>query len=351
MKSLTKYPVAIFLSALVILLSIALGQAKHHESSVPIPEPSTQQSTALDTSLSTAEYQNYITDNSDLLSTKTEEEISLYNANFYEHYGSVVSVVAVPTTEESSIKQEAYQYAEDQNLSESDALLLLGVETGSAYLAVGEEFFPNWDSSDIRSFLGRTLHPQYNSGETDLGLISFFSSLNTEFINATPAETPAPSSSFGLLGFFSIIPALFFLFLVILIFTMIDNARYSRYLTRLGKTPIPPVFRPILFWHEPGSRWYRRRQHHHTPPPVFGDYHSNKNFGGFRGAGFWGSGFGGFPGGFGNDRGGGFDGGFGNDRGGGFDGGFGNDRGGGFDGGFGNDRGGGFDGGFGGDQR
>lgn len=154
MKSLTKYPVAIILSALVILLSIALGQAKHREAAVPIPEPAPagQQSSALDPSLPTAEYQKFILDDANLLSVQTKEEISRYNANFDKRYGSIVAVVAVKNTAGEALDAAAYRYAEMAQLSQKDALLLLSIESGAAYLAVGNNFFPQWDSADIESF-------------------------------------------------------------------------------------------------------------------------------------------------------------------------------------------------------
>ncbi len=131
----------------------------------------------------------------------------------------------------------------------------------------------------------------------------------------------------------AIIFIIFLAFVLIIVLSAIDSARYASYRRRY--TGVPPIaFIPILFWHRPGSFWYTRR--HNMPNSHF---HRHDD---------WrrppGGGFGGGPkppgGGFG--RGGGFSGGGGFGRGGGFGGGGGFGRGGGFGGGGGFGRGGGF---------
>lgn len=329
MNVLKKYPVAIALSALLIVLSIALGQTKHREIAPPTPEPSntSSSSTVLDTSLPTAQYDRYITDKSDLLSSDTELLISRYSANFDQRYDSIVAVVAVPSAS-TDLKTAAYQYAEQLELSNQDALLLLSMNDHSAYLAAGDDFFPSWTSEDITNLLDRALYPNYIKGEYASGISSFFSALDTEY--ATTYSGSGSTSSSGTVTDSGSFPAIFLLGIVIVVCSIMDNARYSRYATRYRGIPTPPfLFRPILFWHGPTSNWYQRRQQHQQTPPR-GDGFDDDDRGGPRG------------GGFGGPRGGGFGGGsfFGGSRGGGF----GGSRGGGFGGG-------GFGGGFGGGQR
>jgi len=331
MNVLKKYPIAIALSALLILLSIALGQTKHREMANPAPEPgnTSSSSIALDTSLSTAQYDRYILDESGLLSSETKLLISRYNANFDQNYHSIVAVVAIADTKGTDIKAAAYQYAEKLELSEHDALLFLSLNDQAAYLAVGNDFFPSWTSEDITSLLARALYPDYNQGQYDSGISSFFTALHAEYAKSDSATGSSISSAiFSGFGFFSILNALFLLLLVIVVGSILDNARYSRYATRYGGMLTPPfLFRPFLFWHGPGSSWYLRRNLHDQTPPRGDGFDDDDRGGGF----------------FGGPRGGGFGGG----RGGGFGGG----RGGGFGGGFGGGRGGGFGGGFGGGQR
>lgn len=70
------------------------------------------------------------------------------------------------------------------------------------------------------------------------------------------------SLSLGL-SLLAIIPALLLLFVVIVICNVVDNTRYSRYYKRYGAMETPPyLFRPIIFWHGPGSHWFLRRQQH-----------------------------------------------------------------------------------------
>jgi hypothetical protein len=310
----------------------------------------------LDSSLNTSQFESYILDRAGVLTVETKERISLYNANFDQRYGSIIAVVAVSNTGTTTIKDAAYQYAIDGKLSERDALLLLSIDNRDAYLAVGNQFFPNWTSANISDLLDRSLYQPYQAGDYQGGMESFFKALQQEYIqvygagNSSSKQVSYSSPSVG-----SILPFLLFLFIIL---TIVDNMRYSQYVARYGGMPTPPVlFHPILFWHGPGSRWYLRRESRRfrrpPPPPPRG--------GGFGGSPPRGGGFGGSPprgGGFGGSRGGGFGGfgggSFGGSRGGGFGGGgFGGSRGGGFGGGgFGGFRGGGFGGGgFGGGRR
>ena len=63
----------------------------------------------------------------------------------------------------------------------------------------------------------------------------------------------------------SFLPVIVLLVVLLVLFSWIDSLRYSSWRGRYGTMAVPPVvYRPIFWWHRPGSRWYRRR---HMPPP------------------------------------------------------------------------------------
>ncbi|MDF2839138.1 MAG: Beta-propeller domain of methanol dehydrogenase type [Evtepia sp.] len=333
MNFFKKYPIAILLSIVVIALSVALGQAKHMEASNPKPDGTNTSSTAINSTLSTSQYDNYILDEAGILNADTKKQISLYNANWDEQYQSILAVVTVKSISNTNIAEAAKRYASEAELSNRDALLLLVADNKDAYLAVGDHFFSNWTNQDITNLMNRSLYDPYKAGDYQEGINSFLSALQSEFIN-TYGTVNSSNHLAVQKDYISLAGVVFFVLFLFIILSIIDNARYSRYALRYGAMPTPPViFHPILFWHGPGSTWYLRRQHHHShrpPPPPRGG-----GFGGFGGGGFGGSFRGGGFGG--SSRGGGFG---GSSRGGGFGG---SSRGGGFGGGGG--------GGFGGSSR
>ncbi len=330
MNIFKKVPFAIFFSLLIIVLSLALGYTKHNDRLAATQPPVGALSGKVDTSLSGTQYHNFILDDAKALSQDTKRQISLYNANFDRDFGSILSVVTIDTADGEDLSSLAISYANEAGLSQRDSLLLLAIEDESAYLAAGDQFFPQWKSADIEALLSRALYPEFQTGQFDAAMRTFLDALYGEFVAAYPHGQTVNTPSWKLPSLFSFLPAVFLLLFVIFICSIVDNARFSRYHRQYGGMPVPPIlFYPILFWHGPGSHWYRRRHHHHN---SFGNDRHDGGFGGSRG--------GGFGGGFGGSRGGGFGGGFGGSRGGGFGGGFGGSRGGGFGGG--SSRGGGF---------
>ena len=346
MNFIRKFPVAIVLTMILVASSIALGQAKHLDSPAGTPSsPGGNPSSTGDVS----SYQTWILDNANVLSADTKLKVCQYNAKWDQTNHSVVAVVTLPDNSGKSAKDLAYDYAEQAELSERDALLLMITGNQDAYLALGSDLFPDWSSSTITSFLNTNVYTSVTSGDYEQGVLNAFSALNAEF----SANAPSSFSNWAgaLMGGGIVATILIVLFsnlwwiiLLLIVLNIVDNVRYSNYASRYHGIPVPPVmFRPILFWHRPGTRWFHHRQN--RPPRGPRGPGGFGGPGGPRGGGFGGPGGprGGGFGGPGGPRGGGF-GGTGGPRGGGFGGGFGGSRGGGFGGGFGGSRGGGFGG-------
>lgn len=358
MKFLQKAWVAWLITAVMIVVAIGIGQT---EEAAPVPAPPPSGGAALDTGLSTQQFADYIWDEAGVLSSRQEDSICLYNANWDRRYESIIAVAAVSSVD-YAIDDYAYDLGEEIGLGSSDGILVIDVSGKDAYLAVGPDY-PLSDSQ-ITSYMDQSLYKYVQSGRHGDGVLNLFEDLNQYYVNnyglgyldnsgGVPAHEDSYSDDDDLVV--GVIMLIFLLAAIVIVVNAIDQSRYNTYRQRYYGVPNPPVvFRPIFFWHAPGSAWYRRnwRQPPPPPPPPRGPGGpgpgpgnrpgGGNNFTGFsgpRGGGSFSSGprGGGFSSG---PRGGGFSGGsFGGGRGGGFSGG--GRSGGGFSGG-GGSRGGGF---------
>ena len=345
MKILQKKSVAILLTVVMVLAGVGIGQVRANQAP-PVP---TAGETALDTTLSTAAYENWLWDEADVFSKSEEKQICIYNANWDKRYTSLVAVAAVKSVT-GDLADYAYELGNDIGLGQGDALLVLDIGGKDAYLATGDDFANSMLSdTEASKYLDLYLYEDFMNGNYAKGVLTLLAELNVRYVDvfgAGKAEGQVISS-----GGETLMGIIVLMVILIVIASLVDSMRYNAYRQSYYGVPNPPyVFRPILFWHGPSYGWYRRRWHQPPPPPR-----GPRGPGGMGGPG----GFGGGsrpssrPGGFSsNNRGGGFGGssrgsGFGGSRGGGFGGssrggGFGGCRGGGFGGGF---SGGGFSGG------
>ena len=349
MKFFQKRGVAIVVLILAIVASSAWGL--HKAPAVSTPEGGEK----LDPSLSTAAFTQYVRDDADVLSDKTEEAIGLYNANWDKMFGSIMAVV---TTESANdIENAAYDYAIEMQLAENDAILVIAKQQQDYYLLASGDFY-DLLSRLSQSFVASCMADNVQKGDYDAAVRSLCAALHVELSQQYQQSEAALDEAANGVMFIMILIIFFVLWI------MLDGMRYRRYRRRymMPGMGIPTVvYRPIFWGRRPprGPRPPRSggpRPPHGGPRPPYSGGSSGGNrrppqpprrpsssggsFGGFgstgRGGGF---GSGGSFGGFGSSRGGGFGGGsFGGSRGGGFGGG---SRGGGFGGG---GRGGGFGG-------
>lgn len=333
MKFFQKRGVAIAVLILAILASGAWGL--HKAPVVSTPEGGEK----LDPSLSTAAFTQYVRDEADILSDKTEEAVGLYNANWDKMFGSIMAVVAVQSSDD--LENTAYDYAEAMQLGTNDAILLIAKQQQDYYLVASGDFY-DLLSSLSQSFVASCMEDGVQKGDYDAAVRSLCAALHVELSQQYQQSEAALDEAASRVMFIMILVIFFILWIAL------DGMRYRRYRRRhmMPGMGIPTVvYRPIF--------WGRRPPRGPRPPrsggprPPYGGGNSGGNrrppqpprrpsssggsFGGFgstgRGGGF---GSGGSFGGFGSSRGGGFGGGsFGGSRGGGFGGG---GRGGGFGG-------------------
>lgn len=341
-----------------IVLSSLYGLSKKPAVELPQGAP------PLNESLSTAGFEWLIVDEAGILSSKTEKSVSLYNANWDKTAGSVMAVAAVPDAEDYGVDIEdaAWNCGEMLELGTNDALLLIDAGRKDAYLISNGSFAGRFNGQEGQ-YVRSCLSDSAVSGKWDEGVLALFAETHLLF------DMRGQSGGGSLLV--SLLPAIVLLIVLLVLFSWVDSLRYSSWYGRYGAMPVPPVvYRPIFWWHRPGSAWFTRRRRPPPRPPrgprppmgggpgprppmsggprpprppmggstpprsgSFGGGSRGGGFGSFPGSGSFGGGRGG---GFGGSRGGSFGGG---SRGGGFGGG--GSRGGGFGGG---SRGGGFGG-------
>lgn len=331
MKFFQKRGVAIAVLILAIIASGAWGL--HKAPAVSTPEGGEK----LDPSLSTAAFTQYVRDEADILSDKTEEAVGLYNANWDKMFGSIMAVV---TTESANdLDSIAWEYANQMELAPDDAILVIAEQEGSYYLLPSGSFRSLLESLS-QSFVASCMADGVQKGDYDAAVRSLCAALHVELSQQyQQSEAALDEAANGVM--FIMILIIFFI-----IWIMLDGMRYRRYRRRymMPGMGIPTVvYRPI-FWgrrpprspRPPRSGGPRPPQGGPRPPYSGGSSGGNRrppqpprrpsssggSFGGFGSTGR-GGGFGsGSVGGFGSSRGGGFGGsrggGFGGGRGGGF---------------------------------
>ena len=343
MKLFKKKGVAVAVMVLAIVFSSAYGISRRPAVSVP------EGGMELDESLSTTAFAPYVVDRAQVLSDKTEEMVCLYNANWDRMAGGILAVVTVETGGGETAEDQAWDWAGSLQLGEDDAILLLDAGTGDYSLVASGRFY-DLLSGQSASYVDTYLDEDVQDGKYDEGVLSLFGG-----IHLLMSDTYAYHSA-GVGGVMASVTSIAVLLIIlVVVFSMLDSIRYSLWFGRYGHMGVPPVvYRPILWWHRPGSAWYRRRRNPPPPggprgpggpggfgprPPMGGGSPRpprSGSFGGGRGGSFGGSRGGSFGGGrgggFGSSRGGSFGGsrggGFGGSRGGSF----GGSRGGGFGG-------------------
>ena len=337
MKFFQKRGVAIAVLILVIVASSAWGL--HKAPAVSTPEGGEK----VDTSLSTAAFTQYVRDDADILSDKTEEAIGLYNANWDKMFGSIMAVVT--TESESDMENAAYDCAMEMELGENDAVLLIAKKQQDYYLLASGEFY-DLLSSLSPSFVASCMADNVQKDDYDAAVCSLCAALHVELSQQYQQSEAALDEAANGVMFIMILIIFFVLWI------MLDGMRYRRYRRRymMPGMGVPTVMYHPIFWGRRPPRGPRPPQGGPRPPRSGGSSGGNRrppqqprrpsgssgsSFGEFgssgRGGSFGSGNFGGFGG---SSRGGGFGG--GGSRGGGF--------GGGRSGGFGGGRGGGFGG-------
>lgn len=332
MKFFEKRGVAAAVLVLAIVLSSIWGISKRPAVEVP------DGAKPIDETLPTAAFEQYVEDDADILSTKTEKAISLYNANWDQELGAIIAVVTVKNA--GDLENVGYDWAERFNLAENDAILVIDAGQKDYKIVASGAFYDFFDSLSP-SFVDHYMYGEVQDKDYNDAVTALFGGIHVElgsYMANDSSDIADTAAAF-----------LFVLLAVFVVWLILDKMRYNRYRRRYmmpGMGTPTVIYRPI-FW---GRRWYAPRppRSHAPPPPRHDDHHRRPPTGGFGGtrppmggfgssshtsrpSGGFGS-FGGSRGGFSGGHSGSFGGGRGGGFGGGHSGGFGGGRGGGFGG-------------------
>ena len=171
MKFFQKRGVAIAVLILAIVASSAWGL--HKAPVVSTPEGGEK----LDPSLSTAAFEQYVRDEANVLSDKTEKAVSLYNANWDKMFGSIMAVVTVQSSD--NLENTAYDYADTMQLGSNDAILVIAKQQQDYYLVASGDFY-DLLSGLSQSFVASCMADNVQKGDYDAAVRSLCAALHVE---------------------------------------------------------------------------------------------------------------------------------------------------------------------------
>ena len=264
MKLFKSKSFAILVLIAAIVLSSLYGLWK--KPAVEVPDGGA----ALDETISTSYLDPYIIDKANILSFRTEKMIGIYDANWDNMFGGILAVITekrVSGDLEDAARDLAYTLGGD-GLGENDAILLIDAEA-KAYCLVPSGRFYDYLASQSASFVDGCLSDYVQKGDYDGGIINLLGQIHLLLGNNGYYQTDAFfTGGVGVVSIIaSLIPVILLIVCLVMLFNAIDRMRYRSWYNLYGGMAAPPVvYRPIFWWHRPGSRWFRRRQ----PPPSPG---------------------------------------------------------------------------------
>lgn len=261
MKLLRSKPfaIAVMIAAIAVSIFISIPYMKADET----PKPETPTTVELDYGLPTGEYRQYVVDEAGVLSDKTEEMISIYNANWVKLSRRVLAVVTVEHSDDT--EWDSWVWFDELQLYDDDAILLIDV-SGKCYTLTAEGSFYDTLLTMPDGFLDDAMYNAIvRENDYDTAVLNLFADIHaterTFELDLTPIFGNVVRTGLVVLIVTAII-------LLIAVCSIVDTARYSSWNARYGTMAAPPViYRPILWWHRPGSRWYRRHRWAPPPPP------------------------------------------------------------------------------------
>ena len=217
MKFFQKRGVAIVVLILAIVASSAWGL--HKAPVVSTPEGGEK----LDPSLSTAAFTQYVRDEADILSDKTEEAVGLYNANWDKMFGSIMAVVTVQSSD--NLENTAYDYADTMQLGSNDAILVIAKQQQDYYLVASGDFY-DLLSGLSQSFVASCMADNVQKGDYDAAVRSLCAALHVELSQQYQQSEAALDEAANGVMFIMILIIFFVLWI------MLDGMRYRRYRRR-----------------------------------------------------------------------------------------------------------------------
>lgn len=280
MKLLKNRAFAAIVLIAAIVLSSLWGLSRKPEVEVP------EGGAPLDETVSTSYLDPYILDNAHVLSFRTEKMIGIYGANWDKMFGGILAVVTEDRVS-GDLEDAAWDLAErigSNGLGENDAILLIDAGAGDYRLIASGRFYDRL-AAQPASFVDGCLYEYAQKSDYDGGVTNLLGQLHLILTGGSYQEDAFFTGGAGVFSIIaSLIPVIVLVIFLVVLFNTIDSIRYSSWYGRYGTMAVPPVvYRPIFWWHRPGSRWFRRRRPPsggHRPPPPPGGPGGPGGFGG-----------------------------------------------------------------------
>lgn len=259
MKVLKNRAVAVMILIAAIVLSSLYGLSRKPVVEVPDGAP------PLNEAVSTGYLDPYILDNANILSSRTEKMIGIYSANWDQMFHGILAVV----TEKSvtgDLEDAAWDWANQigtDGLGENDAILLIDAGADDFRLIASGRFY-DLIAAQPPNFIESCFSQGASYDENVVNLLG-----QLHLLMGSAYQEDAFFSGGGIFSVVgAIVPIILLIVVLVVLFNIIDGIRYSSWYGRYGSMTVPPVvYRPIFWWHRPGSRWFRRRRNPPPPPP------------------------------------------------------------------------------------
>ena len=160
-------------ACIVMIMAILLSSffSLRSKPAVEIPDGGVK----LDESLSTAYYERFIVDEANVLSQKTEKQLSLYNANWDMLEGRIMAVVTVKGC--NNAEDAAWDWAEMLELGKNDAILLVDAKNRAYSVVCSGSFYDDMSAQPV-SFVDMALYEGVQKEDFDTAAQNLFAQVH-----------------------------------------------------------------------------------------------------------------------------------------------------------------------------
>lgn len=261
-----RFPVAVAICALVILLCCVWGYSRVQE-----PEAATEEA-AVSAHLRAGEsnlnyYLGWMKDEAGMFTMDTADTIARRNLALDGTYGSLVAIHTVNYLNGKDIETYARDLAEDMELGGRDMLLLLDTDTQDWYVVYGPGLQPYAEmNTELRDLFRSQLTPDFFAVTSNRRVVLLFDALQSWFEETVPPveeETVGGEIQmatfhdifFGIL--FTLLTNVWWILILLVALNLLDRTRCRNYaMAHPDGHSMADPFHPLLFWHHAGSRWY-----------------------------------------------------------------------------------------------
>lgn len=279
MKFFRKTSTAVVLTLLLVALCCVWGYSRaYEENSQAQSGNSTPYRPAGESNLNY--YLSLIEDEADLFDLETSDSLAWANLDLNNSYGVTLALQTLESIPQGqTLDAYTLNHFSQLQLDPWDLLLVMETDTQDWYLAYGGSIAPKIEASqDLANLIRSHLDAQFFQEGSNEGILALVTEIhswcanNLDLLDAQEG-TAAPFFQSGdkvesiTLGsilsgiLFTLLANVWWIVLLLVVLTLADRYRLTQYLAKYPHDPdmAPPVlFRPILFWHGPGSKWYAR---------------------------------------------------------------------------------------------